>query len=345
MPRWRKRGNVLRRPELALDVSWTRIVGYGKAEASRQKEELTKIQSQAREEAERRMQADVDEMRQRMAAEKPHGRRRIANSSKRNSCRKSGPCENVANRCVLHLDCNIVVETVASCVLCWVDTLFVTCVCCRAGARIAKLNWRCASWKKKPATESKSAERSAEEKVRRVRDKCERELREMERSETEAREECKAARKKLFELEAELERLHNWTSKKEEEAADIQALYEKLHRDRKNVADVVRQEFADRLVNTDEENKRLKNELAEMRARLHAEQERAQSDLQQARLANEEEMASVHQKVLEAIKKKEEVVLDLRQRYQRKQDECEHLQSLLEQQRKQLASVAGKSKK
>ena len=43
------------------------------------------------------------------------------------------------------------------------------------------------------------------------------------------------------------------------------------------MSDVIRQEFADRLVATDEENKRVKNEMSELKARHKIELERAES--------------------------------------------------------------------
>lgn len=58
-------------------------------------------------------------------------------------------------------------------------------------------------------------------------------------------------------------------------------MYEKLNGERERVSDVVRQEFADRLVATDEENRRLKAEMSETRARHRAELEEAQRALQQ----------------------------------------------------------------
>ena len=58
-------------------------------------------------------------------------------------------------------------------------------------------------------------------------------------------------------------------------------MYEKLNGERERVSDVVRQEFADRLVATDEENRRLKAEMSEARARHRAELEEAQRALQQ----------------------------------------------------------------
>lgn len=52
---------------------------------------------------------------------------------------------------------------------------------------------------------------------------------------------------------------------------------------------MIRQEFAERLVQTEEENRRMKAEVAEVRARLRLEVERVSRE-------KEEELAEVHQR-------------------------------------------------
>lgn len=59
--------------------------------------------------------------------------------------------------------------------------------------------------------------------------------------------------------------------------------------ERRSLAEVIRQEFADRLVTTEEENRRLKVEVSEVRARLRLEVERVTRE-------KEEELAEVHQR-------------------------------------------------
>ena len=44
-------------------------------------------------------------------------------------------------------------------------------------------------------------------------------------------------------------------------------LLEKLNHERSHVSDVIRQEFADRIVSTEEENKRIKNDMSELKVR------------------------------------------------------------------------------
>lgn len=64
---------------------------------------------------------------------------------------------------------------------------------------------------------------------------------------------------------------------------------DKLAEERRSLAEVIRQEFAERLVATEEENRRMKVEVAEVRARLRLEVERLSSE-------KEEELAEVHQR-------------------------------------------------
>lgn len=59
--------------------------------------------------------------------------------------------------------------------------------------------------------------------------------------------------------------------------------------ERRTLAEVIRQEFADRLVMTEEENRKMKVEMSEVRARLRLEVEKVTRE-------KEEELAEVHQR-------------------------------------------------
>lgn len=59
--------------------------------------------------------------------------------------------------------------------------------------------------------------------------------------------------------------------------------------ERRSLAEVIREEFAERLLVMEEENKRMKVEVAEVRARLRLETERLSRE-------KEEELAEVHQR-------------------------------------------------
>ena len=84
-----------------------------------------------------------------------------------------------------------------------------------------------------------------------------------------------------------------------------------------------------RLVRTNEENKELKIEMSELRARHKVELERVGRD-------KDREMESVHERVKQAIGKKEDNLRSLREQYEAALKRADHLEMLLEQQRKQL---------
>ncbi|KAF0025899.1 hypothetical protein F2P81_022780 [Scophthalmus maximus] len=146
-------------------------------------------------------------------------------------------------------------------------------------------------------------------RVKRLREKYEAELRELERSERAAVEKHQELRKQQLEAEGETMRLQAVLRQKEREVEDITQTRDKLADERRSLAEVIRQEFAERLVTTEEENRRMKVEVSEVRARLRLEVERVTRE-------KEEELAEVHQRVKSAILKKEETVNNLRKQHE-----------------------------
>ncbi|NWS75682.1 CP131 protein, partial [Crotophaga sulcirostris] len=175
-------------------------------------------------------------------------------------------------------------------------------------------------------------ERAAENRIKRIRDKYEVELQELERSERKLQERCNELKGRLVELEGENIRLQGLLKHKEQEVEEIQKARDELAQERNSLADVIRQEFADRLVGTEEENKRLKAEMAEMRARQRLELDRVIRE-------KDRELEEVHRRVKVALVRKEESVSSLRKQYEAAVQRADHLEALLEQQRKQLLAT------
>nr|XP_005988104.1 PREDICTED: centrosomal protein of 131 kDa isoform X2 [Latimeria chalumnae] len=172
-------------------------------------------------------------------------------------------------------------------------------------------------------------ERAAESRIKRVREKYEAEIRELERSERSLQDRYNELKGRLTEAEVDNIRLQGLSRQKEQEVEDIRKVKDKLTEERNSLSEVIRQEFADRLVATEEENKRLKTEMSEMRARHRLEVERITRE-------KEEELEEVHKRVKTAIVKKEEAVNNLRKQHEAALKRADHLEALLEQQRKQL---------
>ncbi|KAM6111298.1 centrosomal protein of 131 kDa [Pterocles gutturalis] len=172
-------------------------------------------------------------------------------------------------------------------------------------------------------------ERAAESRIKRIRDKYEVELQELERSERKLQERCNELKGRLAELEGESMRLQGLLKHKEQEAEEIREVRDQLAQERSSLAEVIRQEFADRLVGTEEENKRLKAEMVEMRAHQRLELDRVVRE-------KDKELEEVHRRVKTAVLRKEETVSSLRKQYEAAVQRADHLEALLEQQRQQL---------
>uniref|UniRef100_A0A673HRV5 Centrosomal protein 131 n=1 Tax=Sinocyclocheilus rhinocerous TaxID=307959 RepID=A0A673HRV5_9TELE len=132
-------------------------------------------------------------------------------------------------------------------------------------------------------------ERAADNRIKRVREKYEAELRDLERLERAALQKQQEMREKHSEMEAELLRLQSLLRQREQEISDLTRARDKLSDERRSLAEVIRQEFAERLVETEEENRRMKMEVSEAKARLRLEVERVTRE-------KEEELAEVHQR-------------------------------------------------
>ncbi|NXS52983.1 CP131 protein, partial [Brachypteracias leptosomus] len=172
-------------------------------------------------------------------------------------------------------------------------------------------------------------ERAAENRIKRIRDKYEVELQELERSERKLQERCNELKGHLAELEGENIRLQGLLKHKAQEVEEVQKVRDQLAQERSSLGEVIRQEFTDRLVGTEEENKRLKAEMVELRARQRLELDRVVQEKNQ-------ELEEVHRRVKTAVVRKEESVSSLRKQYEAAVQRAEHLEALLEQQRKQL---------
>ncbi|XP_023555071.1 centrosomal protein of 131 kDa isoform X2 [Octodon degus] len=158
-------------------------------------------------------------------------------------------------------------------------------------------------------------ERAAESRVKRVRDKYETELSELEQSERKLQERCTELKGRLGEAEGEKERLQALVRQKEKELEDVRAVNAQLSGERSSVTQMVRQEFADRLAASEEENRQVKAKLAELQARQQL------------------ELDEVHRRVKTALAKKEEAVNSLRRQHEAAVRRADHLEELLEQHR------------
>ena len=68
--------------------------------------------------------------------------------------------------------------------------------------------------------------------------------------------------------------------------------------ERNRLADVIRQDFSDRIIFTEEENKRLKLEMAELKSRNQIELDKKKDEIDKLQKEQTEELNKVHEKYI-----------------------------------------------
>lgn len=69
-----------------------------------------------------------------------------------------------------------------------------------------------------------------------------------------------------------------------------------MQQERERLSDIIRQEFADRLVLTEDENRRVKGEIAELRARQQLELDKKKQEVEALRQQQDQELATIQEK-------------------------------------------------
>ncbi|XP_012308171.2 centrosomal protein of 131 kDa [Aotus nancymaae] len=166
------------------------------------------------------------------------------------------------------------------------------------------------------ALAKEESERAAESRIKRLRDKYEAELSELEQSERKLQERCSELKGQLGEAEGEKVHLQGLVRQKERALEDVQAMNQQLTIERSSLAQVIRQEFQDRLAASEEETRQARAELAALQARQQL------------------ELEEVHRRVKTALARKEEAVSSLRTQHEAAVKRADHLEELLEQHRR-----------
>ncbi|XP_054449205.1 centrosomal protein of 131 kDa [Pteronotus mesoamericanus] len=165
------------------------------------------------------------------------------------------------------------------------------------------------------------SERAAESRVQRVRDTYEAELSALGQSERKLQVQCAELRGRLAEAEGEAAHLQGLVRQKDRALAAAKAESEQLASAGSGLAQGLRQELADRLAAAEEENRRVRAELEQLRREKQA------------------ELEDVHGRVKAALAKKEEAVSSLRKQHEAAVKRADHLEELLEQRRRPLRSA------
>ncbi|KAI3384021.1 hypothetical protein SNEBB_002637 [Seison nebaliae] len=195
------------------------------------------------------------------------------------------------------------------------------------------------------AMSRENIEKQMDNRLRREREKYETEVNDLERSERTATEKLMKMKGLYNDANDELERLKSNLKRQKVEKEDLLVITETLQSERSKLGDVIREEFAERLVILEEDNRRLKRDSAEVKARHQIEMDRLRNEMNHITNEKDQELDTISQKIRVALEKKEEVVQSLRKEYEAAVTRADHLEGLLDQQRKTLLTANRKLKK
>ncbi|XP_037133954.1 centrosomal protein of 131 kDa isoform X2 [Syngnathus acus] len=177
--------------------------------------------------------------------------------------------------------------------------------------------------------DKEECERVAHNRVTRVRETYEVELKELERTLREALDKQQELRKQHADALQQVDVLKEALQHKEQDLLVVTQNRDQLLEERHGLASAVRQEFSARLLLAEEEAQKARAETEEARSALRAEVDKLTKE-------KEDELHQVHCRVKSAILKKDEAVGALRRQHEAALKRAERLEALWEEQRRQL---------
>ncbi|XP_061667072.1 LOW QUALITY PROTEIN: centrosomal protein of 131 kDa [Syngnathoides biaculeatus] len=177
--------------------------------------------------------------------------------------------------------------------------------------------------------DKEECERAAQNRVNRVRETYEAELKELEGSLREALDKQQELRKLQADTLQQLDAVKDALRQKEQDVQIVTRNRDRLLEERQGLASAIREEFSERLLLAEEEAQRTGAEADDLRAALRAEVDRVTKE-------KEDQLQRVHRRVKSAILKKDEAVGALRRQHEAALKRAEHLEALWEEQRRQL---------
>ena len=180
------------------------------------------------------------------------------------------------------------------------------------------------------AANQRELEEQMEKRVRRAREKFNTQLSDAEESERAMLAKYNDCKQRLTTALEELADFKGQQAQRESAMTEMRSITDRLTREKDRMRDVVRTEFAEKLASLEHDVETARAQLSEARAEHR-------SELSHLQRGKDEELDAIHTRVQEAIAKKDKTIALLREQFQASAVRADHLEQLLEKQRKQLA--------
>jgi chromosome segregation ATPase len=169
-------------------------------------------------------------------------------------------------------------------------------------------------------------------------DKFQSELADLENSEKELKNKFTQAKAEVLGKEEEIFSLKTSLGLKEKQVQEVTESNMKMLEERANLTSIIRREFASQIETLEEECRGVKLAVTELKAKHKHDLETHALELKKLRGEKEVEVEKIGLKVKQALGRKEETIQELSKQVEKAQIRINHLEDLLEQQRKDFVS-------
>ncbi|XP_063220821.1 centrosomal protein of 131 kDa-like [Bacillus rossius redtenbacheri] len=177
-------------------------------------------------------------------------------------------------------------------------------------------------------------EQAADNRLRRLKEQHEAEVRDLEAAEAALKSKYSSAKQRLLECEDQLTGQQAQLRQLGKELQEARKIADRLSEERAAVKQVVEREMAGQLLTLQQEMARMREEAAEARVRAQLELAAREQDMSALATAKERDMQQVYHRVKLAVAKKDETFQQLKKQYEGALERSCHLEKMLEQQRR-----------
>ncbi|XP_069695012.1 calponin homology domain-containing protein DDB_G0272472 isoform X2 [Periplaneta americana] len=177
-------------------------------------------------------------------------------------------------------------------------------------------------------------EQTMDSRLRRLKEKFDAEIKDMEESEKALKNKYNDIKGILVEKEDEVINLKANARQLDKELEEAKKIVDRLSGERIDMKEIIRKEFQEQLSTAEEENIKLREEMAELRAKHKLELASKVEEMGRVTADREMQLQQVYNRVKLAIAKKEDTIQKLKLQHKSALERCCHLEELLDQQRR-----------
>jgi len=176
----------------------------------------------------------------------------------------------------------------------------------------------------------------SEQQMQRIREKHAGEMANFDQSETELRNKMMEIRRSLTDRDEELASLRLTLFQHVKENGQLKKTLEQFNSERCDLRNVLLKEVEGDLEQLEAEKRQIQEEFTKFKSEQRMQMSRKHSEMAQQSTCHEKMLSDIHEKVKQAVSKKDEALSQMQQKLQAALSRCQHLEELIDRQHRDL---------